>query len=132
MAVRRASRSSCAQAQIAGNIGPFAALRNGTFDTGIAVAVDDQARIVLRYQSGIERGGHLLRDSQAADVPGNVPLQFRFRQTQVAEAPRNAATGMIDHDQELRATCRIHFQERRWLIGRKQAVAAGQRRVGAQ
>ena len=50
-----------------------------------AVAVDDEARIVLLHQGGVERVRHQAGRRGDADVPGDVALAFRFRNSEPAQ-----------------------------------------------
>ena len=53
-----------------------------------AVAVDDQARIVLLHQGGVEHVRHEAGNRGDADVPGDVVLAFGFRKAEPTERAR--------------------------------------------
>lgn len=86
----------------------------------IAIAIDHQARIVLRHQRRIDGGRHSARDAKGTDVPGDVSLEFRGGQSKIRQTPRDACTGVVHHDDKGRSTLALVFDERRRFVGGKQ------------
>ena len=67
-----------------------------------AVAVDDEARIVLLDQRRIERVRQKPAETGDADVPGDVPLAFGLGNAEPAERARHEIAGVIGDQQERR------------------------------
>src|SRR5436305_10517896 len=70
---------------VAGDDGCFADARDRARRAGRTVAVDHQPRIALRDQMRIELFGERVRYAGNADIPGDVPRQLAFRQTEMPE-----------------------------------------------
>ena len=70
-----------------------------------AIAIDDEARIVLLDKRGAERVRQAAPEPGDADIPGDVALQFRRDETEPAERARHQIAGMIGDQEERR--CRI-------------------------
>src|SRR5581483_9976095 len=86
--------------------------RYGSRFAGPAIAIDDETRIVLRNQRRIERVRDPFRDGECPDVPGDVPFEIRLSEAQCPQATWNAATGVIDGDNEHRAAVTAPGQHR--------------------
>ena len=77
------------------------------------VAVDHQPRVALRDQMRIELLCERLGHAGNADVPGDMPRQFVFRQAEIAEHARDQPAVMIASQQERRGSGRVIFVNRR-------------------
>ena len=82
-----------------------------------AVAVDDEPRVALHDQMGVEMFRQRLRDAGNADVPGDVPHQFALGQAEIAEHARDQPAVMVAGQQERRASAGIVFADRRNIFG---------------
>jgi len=61
----------------------------------------------------IEVPGKCVSDAGNADVPGDVPRQLAFRQSEIAEHTRDQPAVVIAGQQERRRSGRINFVNRR-------------------
>ena len=113
-----------ASVQIAWNDHPLADLRDRGRHPGVPIAIDHQPRIVLRDQRRIERLGHAARQPERSDIPGDVPVQFGRRQSQISKAPRNPRAGMIDHDDEIRPAVPALLEHGGRLVGGQESEVA--------
>ena len=84
---------------------------------GWAVAVDDEPRVALHDQMGVEMFRERLRDAGNADVPGDMARQFALRQAEVAEPVRNESSIMVAREQKRRAAGGVKFAHRRNIFG---------------
>src|SRR5438876_3732803 len=88
---------------IAGDLGRLADLRHRALDLGVAVAIDDEARIGLQNDRRIQQPRQLAADLADSDIPGDMPPSFMLGQTESAEPARKRAAGMVTGEEERRA-----------------------------
>ena len=91
-----------AQTHVSRYRGELADLRDRGLRTRRAVAVDDQARIVLLHDGGIQRIRQMGGDAGDADVPGDVAHGFGFRNAESTERTRHGMARVIRDNQEIR------------------------------
>ncbi len=102
-----------------------AAIRHGWDSVragGIAIAVDDEARVGLVQEGGVEQLRQLSSHPQHSDVDRDVPRAIDGRQLQIAQRAGNSRSGVISDQQERRGTFCVEDAERRRIIGAQQAV----------
>ncbi len=68
---------------VAGNYGAIADFRDKIGGVGMAIAVDHEPRGGTQNCRGIEDFRERFSDARRADVPGDVPGEFRRRQAEV-------------------------------------------------
>src|SRR5471032_612967 len=84
-----------AQAHVSRHRGKLTDFRDRRFRAWRSVAVNDEARIILLHQGGVERVRHKAADRGDADVPGDVALAFAFRNAESTERPRHGIARVI-------------------------------------
>ena len=89
---------------------------------GLAVAVDDQARIVRQDGRRIEHAGESTRDLPGPDVAGDVPPQGEPIETQVLELARNPAAGVVADQQRAGRPLIVDELPGRGLVGCQQRL----------
>ena len=114
-----------AQIAIGGNLGELAEGDDGAVHRGIAIAVDDQARIDLADGVGVQRIGQKTCDGSGPDIPGDMALEFRRRQAEVAELSRQAPAAVIAGEEKGRGTVLMFDREGRRLVLGQEAVLRG-------
>jgi hypothetical protein len=70
---------------VARNFRDFAEPRHGAFDLGVAIAVDDQARIGLQHQGRVEQLRNPICHFGRPHVPRNVTPPIRFGDAECAQ-----------------------------------------------
>ena len=113
------------QIAIAGNLGELAEGHDGAFHRGIAIAVDDEARIDLADGEGIQRIGQETGDGGGPDIPGDMALEFSRRQAEIAELSRQAPAAVIAGEEKGRGTVLMLDREGRRLVLGQEAVLRG-------
>ena len=88
------------QTLIAGDGRAIAHHRDRAFRPGRAIAVDDQPRIALVDEDGVQAASEVSPQARDADVPGDVARQVRRAQAQIPQPGRNGAAGVIAQEQK--------------------------------
>ena len=99
------------------NFRDFADPRHGAFDAGVAVAVDDQARIGLQYQGRVEQLRDPLRHSGRPHVPRNMAPPIQFGNAEGPQFSRDPVAGVIADQQERRGGVGPNHGDRRRIVG---------------
>ena len=79
----------------------------------MAVAVDHKARRVAEYRRGVEDFRERLGDARRADVPRDVPREFRRRQTEAVKFRRDVIAGVIAEEDKATGPLRAKDSRRR-------------------
>src|ERR1019366_10281344 len=90
--------TALAQANVSRYRGALADFRDRFLRARRTVAVDNQARIVLLHQGGVERVRHQAGNRGDANVPGDVALAFGFRNAEPTERARYGIARVIGDD----------------------------------
>src|SRR5262249_60723326 len=113
----RGSRSRFVEALIARDRGRLADFRDRARHPRVAVAVDDEARIVLPDERRIEATRERDPDRADADVPGDMARGFGRRQAEPVEAAWKDAPGMVAGQKEDRRARLVVERDRRGAVG---------------
>ena len=87
---------------------------------GSAIAVDDQARIGLQDSGRVQRGRQVLGDLCDANVPGDMALHLRVRDTKPAECRRDGSAGVIGGEEQVGSTIFPQYAKGRGVVGGEQ------------
>ena len=87
-----------------------------------AITVDDETRIILLNQSGIECVRHNAADRGDTDVPGNVAFAIARRNSELSQRARHQIARVVNDEQEWRPAIFVAHRDRRGLIGRQQFI----------
>ena len=113
---------SVVDTDVAGNIGQLAARDDRAGDIERPIAVDDEPRIRLLDEEGVELLRQLRRNARRTDVPRDMPFAFRGGNAEIAERARNALAGVIADQHERRWRIFARERKRRRFVRREQPI----------
>ena len=91
----------------------------------VAIAVDDEARIDLPDEGGVEPVGEEARRALDADIPGDVTVELAVMEPESAEPPGDAPSGMVAGNEERRRRVLVGDRHRMRFAGGEQLYFFG-------
>lgn len=88
-----------------------------------SIAVDDEARIILRYERRVEHRGQVSRNTGRADIPRDMPPALDLIESERTQAVRHPLCGMVAREEHRRAPVRADDAHRGGFVRAEQRVA---------